>query len=203
MKNRSALFLTSILMLVAGAAAAQWANPHPEAANVQYQRGDAPFYVRVRSYARHLERFFEPGNQYVVQSELSALDVDLAELEAINAVLSRYRGLEDEVRLERWRQECVPMLRGEPVTEEQARAAFERHDDEAWRAAVAEQVMAELATQRGAAVAGKVRQHIVERGESIKFSRNLMAKTIELGRGGLFVSHMMIECGTHPDYPPR
>jgi hypothetical protein len=204
MKSLAAPALVSLLVLLSGAAAAaQWADPHPAEASVRYPRGEAPFYVRVRSYARQLERGFERNASSIKQYEMDALGVDATELEAIYIVLSGHDEREDAARMEGWRQECIPMLRGDAITEAQARAAFVRRDDIAWREEVAEQTLKDLENRSGAAIAEKVRQRIISEGEHIDFTRSDWTKTIELGRGGLFVSHMMIECGTHPDYPKR
>lgn len=204
MKNLAAPALVSILVLFSGAATAQGANSLPEEAKIHYPRGEAPFYVRVRSYARHLDRLYEPDiDPSAKNREAAAIGIDVVELELIRAVLSGYRDREQQARAEGWRQECIPMLRGDPISEEQARAAFERLDDDGWKEVVADQTLDELENRRGAAIADKVRQRIIAQGEAIEFTTSAWAKVIELGRGGLFVSHMMIECGTHPDYPKR
>jgi hypothetical protein len=165
----------------------------PDAALKKYGYGEAPFYVRVRTYARKLNRaFVRPIEAFQVQ-EMNALGVSLDDLEQVNIYLQAFGDQQQDSRSDALMAKCQEASQRSLGNDEAKAFVTELDNREAELNRFANESMAAIANQLGDDVRSKLEARITEVGESIVFTKVDISKQIEMG-GGNFSAYINSQC---------
>lgn len=165
----------------------------PDAALMKYAYGEAPFYVRVRSYARNLNRAFERKINVLQAQEMNALGVSRDDLEQIYVHLQSFCDKQGESWGKVLKEKCQEAGRRSPGDEEARAFVLELDNREADLNKLAEESMAAIADDLGEEVRSKVEARITDEGESIVFTKVDLGKQIEMS-GGKFSAYIDSQC---------
>ena len=158
----------------------------PDSALTKYEYGEAPFYVRVRSYARKLNRAFTRPIEAFKTQEMNAIGVSSDDLEQINIYLKAFSDQQKSGWSAALRAKCQE-LGSRSLGDEEAKVfVMELDNREAALDKLSGESMAAIANDLGEDVRGRVEARIAAEGEKIVFTKVNLSKQIEMDGGSSF-----------------
>lgn len=170
-------------------------NAISQEAVIQYERGAAPFYANLQTYANYLFHHYRGQNNLALTREASALGLTVDDIESITLTLYKLIDRSSADWNDMLLELCIPILRGEDVSNDYAHDAISTLDNSTERRnALAEDVMAEVRDTWGDEVYEKLHNHVNEYGKSVEFSKIDLVKDIEIRQNGDFLGYLTAQC---------
>jgi hypothetical protein len=169
--------------------------PLPDRALIKFEKGQAPFYVELSSYARMLNTAIRRGSDQVLSAEAEVLGIASEDMEQILILLSQQTKKEQEAHRARLLDACDPVMRGEALSSNSAKEAIRALDDDiSIRNNLAEETLQFIGMEFGADVEKKLIEQIELRGRAVTFSKVDQVAQAEAMAGGDFVRIFTEQC---------
>lgn len=165
----------------------------PDAALKKYEYGEAPYYVRVRSYARRLNRAFTRPIEAFQTQEMKALGLSTDELEQVSIHLQAFHDQQQDSWSGALREMCQEATQRSLGNDEAKAFVAELDNREEDLNKLANESMGAIANDLGEDVRSRVEARIAEEGERIVFTKVETSKQIELD-GGNFSAYINSQC---------
>lgn len=166
----------------------------PDAALIKYGIGNAPFHVRLRSYARNLDRAFSRNIVTALDHEAQQLNLPRDDLEHLNNLLKDYKNQQDQDWHSAVDNECLA-LNQEDISNQEAQAAVARIDDNLARLdAIATDILHNIGNEFDEPFVTLLTAHIIAAGNSIDFTKVDLAKQIGMTAQSDFVAWLRGQC---------
>jgi tetrahydromethanopterin S-methyltransferase subunit G len=168
-----------------------------EDSKIRVAKGFAPLYVRAQVYANYLEAGFSQDSKIFFDVEASKLLLNPQDFNWVIHKLQSVITRDAESKRNRLLQECIPVLGGDSVSNQEAREVVERIDNyESYSNEIVENIIQEIGSELGEDAAKVLRARIFEFGSAVMFTKVDMIKFIDQTLGGDFVGYLNNRCAT-------